>query len=68
MIWIDIKSTFFGIQETHLRGTGIETITSNEGKQYSLFYTGPEDNSYHGIGIMVSSCMNPSFQRQNLCG
>ena len=41
------------VQETHLTEIGVlEIQTSDKGKTYDLYYTGPTNHSNHGIGIV----------------
>ena len=43
------------IQETHLRGTKTLDLKREKGKSLTLFYTGPETDSHHGIGILIEN-------------
>ena len=58
-----------GVQETHLRGTGsIDLPIPTNGKpdnQYTIYYTGPEDSSHHGVGIIIKKECNAIFKRVN---
>ena len=58
-----------GVQETHLKhqnNLGFEDISasiSNRTRKYKFFYTGEDDNKYHGVGLLVNSELNPTFKR-----
>ena len=39
-----------GVQETHYKGTGVETLKTSTGESYTLYYTG-DDTSTGGVGI-----------------
>ena len=49
------------VQETHLKGTGCKTIKDDEGNAYKLYYTCKENNTHHGLGIVVKKHLAPSF-------
>ena len=49
------------IQETHIRDKGRKTLAGN----VELFYTGPSNHSYHGVGIAVSAKRKPVFKEIN---
>ncbi len=52
-----------GIQETHLRGTGsIDIKTSDNKEVFELYYTGPKDNSYHGVGIITRKDLQADYK------
>ena len=52
------------IQETHLPGSGALELKTSDGKDtYDLFYTGEEENKYHGVGIVVDQALKPQFKR-----
>ena len=53
------------IQETHLRGTSTLKLKGEKGKSLKLFYTGPETDSHHGVGILVESNRKIIFNRIN---
>ena len=53
------------IQETHLRGTSTLKLKGEKGKSLKLFYTGPETDSHHGVGILVESNRKILFNRIN---
>lgn len=48
------KIDVFAIQETHLKESGAETITSSSGKKYYLYYWGHKTKSVNGVGIITS--------------
>ena len=51
------------IQETHLPGSGALELKTSDGKNtYDLFYTGEEENKYHGVGIVVEQTLKPQFK------
>ena len=42
---VKYKLDILGLQETHLKGTGIKDIETTDGKRrFDLFYTGSENN------------------------
>ena len=47
------------VQETHLRGT--DTIKLDN--KYTLYYTGAENSSHHGIGIIIKNNCQAKFKR-----
>ena len=47
------------IQETHLRGTDSLELDNT----YTLYYTGPENSSKHGIGIVIKKNCLAKFKR-----
>ena len=53
------------IQESHIRETGLEIITTTDGKtKFDLYLTGDGNHSYHGVGIAVrTNCMQGSFSK-----
>ena len=58
------KLDIIAVQETHLKGTGVKTIqTTDEKLKYDFFYTGSEDNIFHGVGIGISQDLKPQFKR-----
>ena len=60
------KMDILGIQETHLRGSGTEEITTSDKKgKYILFYTGSDTDKYHGVGIVTSGEFQPEFSKVN---
>ena len=58
-----------GVQETHLKhqnNLGLEDISASisyKTRKYKFFYTGEDDNKYHGVGLLVNSELNPTFKR-----
>ena len=48
------KIDIFAIQETHLKESGVETITSSSGKKYHLYFSGHKTKSINGVGIISS--------------
>ena len=51
------------IQETHLKGTGTKLLTTTDSKaKYRLFYTGSQENKFHGVGIVISDHLNAQFK------
>ena len=58
------KLDIIAVKETHLKGTGVKTIqTTDEKLKYDFFYTGSEDNIFHGVGIGISQDLKPQFKR-----
>ena len=60
------------VQETHLRGTDQiqlpapnNTNFRNNTERYTLYHTGPENSSHHGVGIIVRNDCNAHFNRIN---
>ena len=51
------------IQETHLRGTSTLNLKGKKGKFLELFYTGPENHSHHGVGILIEKNKKAFFKR-----
>lgn len=52
-----------GIQESHLKGTGLIDIKTSDGKEtYELFYTGKETNTHHGVGIVAKKDLGAEFK------
>ena len=48
-----------GIQETHLKDTGIfEIQTSNGKKKYDVYDVGDKENKHHGAGIVINKDLN----------
>ena len=57
------KIDIMGIQEHHLKGTGVIEIRSKENKDtYELFNTGPNDNKHHGVGIIVRKDLKEDYK------
>ena len=65
------KIDIMGIQEHHLKGTGVTEIRSTGNKdRYELFYTGPNDNKHHGVGIIVRKDLKADYKEiteKNVC-
>ena len=60
------KMDILGIQETHLKGSGTEEITTSDKKgKYILFYTGSDTHNHHGVGIVTSRDFIPEFSKIN---
>ena len=53
------------IQETHLKGTGLEEFKGKLGNRVKFYFTGSEDNRYHGVGIVVDADRKVLFKRIN---
>ena len=52
-----------GIQEHHLKGTGVIEIRSKDDKDtYELFYTGPDDKRHHRVGIIVRKDLKVDYK------
>ena len=52
-----------GIQEHHLKGTGVIEIRSTDNKDiYELFYTMPNDNKHHELGIIVTKDVKADYK------
>ena len=59
------KIDIMGIQEHHLKGTGVIEIKSTNNKHtYELFYTGPNDNKHHGVGIIVRKDLKADYKER----
>lgn len=52
------------VQETRYQGTGVETLTSQKGENYTLYFTG-DDTRSGGVGIIVKSTTKAEFTRIN---
>ena len=52
------KLDIVGLQETHMKGSGIVKVD----KDYELFYSGSEDNKHHGIGMFVNRALKLQTQ------
>ena len=65
------KIDIMRIKKHHLKETGVIEIRSTENKDtYKLFYTGPNDNKHHGVGIIVRKDQKIRLQgnnRKNVC-
>ncbi len=48
------KLDILGVQEHHMKGTGVIDIKSSDNKNvYEFYYTGPKENQHHGVGIVA---------------
>ena len=57
------KIDILAIQETHLKGTGAIDIRTSDNKEvFDLYYTGPEKNSFHGVGVVVRKDQQADFK------
>ena len=57
------KIDIMGIQEHHLKGSGVIEIRSTDNKDtYELFYTGPNDNKHHGVGIILRKDLKVDYK------
>ena len=64
------KIHIMGIQEHHLKGTGVIEIRSIDHKDtYGLFDTGTNDNKHCGVGIIVRKDLKADYKHmtENLC-
>ncbi len=53
-----------GIQEHHMKGTGVINIkTSDRKNEYEMYYTGPTVNKYHGVGIVIKKDFQAEFDK-----
>ena len=62
----DFKSyrlSAMAIQETHLRNSGVHTLTSTTGEVLYLYYSGNKVKSRNGVGIIVNTNTKVSFKR-----
>lgn len=51
------------VQETHFKGTETRTLQTTDGTdKYTFFFTGPENNKWHGVGIVVSQTLKAQFK------
>eukprot|EP00794_Sanderia_malayensis_P010172 gene10172-11213_t len=58
------KIAILGVQEHHLKGNGLTQIRTSDRKGvYDLYYTGPENNKHHGVGIAIRTDLKAYFQR-----
>ena len=64
------KLDILTVQETHLKGTDqIELPTPNNNTnnrnndRYTLYHTGSDNNSHHGVGIIIKNNTNAHFKR-----
>ena len=58
----------FAVSETHLAGTSLEQhVTSDKDntttKLYAFFHTGSDDNTHHGVGLIIDQDLSPTFKR-----
>ncbi len=51
-----------GVSETHHGNRGLEEY-KQENRKYSFFYSGKENDSNHGVGIVVEQDLNPTFKQ-----
>ena len=52
-----------GVQEHHLKGTGVIEIRSTDNKDtYGIFYTGPNENKCHEVGIIVRKDLKVEYK------
>ena len=57
------KIDIMGIQEHHLKDTGVIEIRSEDNKNtYELFYIGPNDNKHHGVGTIVRKDLKADYK------
>ncbi len=63
------KLDVLALQETHLKGSGVTTLTSNNGKQYDFYYGGVEETRKGkingGVGIIISKDFKADFKPIN---
>ena len=60
-----------GVQETHLKhqnNQGFENIVAlldlpKRSRTYNFFYCGSDKNTHHGVGLLINSALNPTFNR-----
>ena len=57
----------FAVSETHLAGTSLEqdvtSDTDNTTTKYAFFHTGSDDNTHHGVGLIIDQDLPPTFKR-----
>ena len=61
----DFKSygiTAMLLQETHMKGHGVQTLTSTNGEKCYLYYSGHESKSINGVGIVVETKSKVNFR------
>ena len=59
------------VQETHLKhqnNQGFENIVAlldspKRSRTYNFFYCGSHKNTHHGVGLLINSALNPTFNR-----
>ena len=51
------------IQETHLKGTYTTTFKGEQGNTVRLYNTGTEEDSHHGVGILIDVNRKALFKR-----
>ena len=65
------KIDIMGVQEHHLKGTGMIEIRSKDNKDtYEQFCTGSNDNKHHGVGNIVTKILKADYKettQNNLC-
>ena len=58
------KVDILGVQERHLKGSGVINIRSSDNKdEYKLYYTGPQDNKHHGVGILAKKDLLAEYKK-----
>ena len=65
MLADDFKSyrlSAMAIQETHMKNSGIHTLTSTTGEVLYLYYSGNKEKSRNGVGIIVNTNTKVSFK------
>ena len=50
------------LQETHMKGNGIQTLTSTTGEKCYLYYSGHKNKSINGVGIVVETKSKVNFR------
>ena len=57
----------FAVSETHPAGTSLEQhVTSDKQNittKYAFFHTGSDDNTHHGVGLIIDQNLSPTFKR-----
>ncbi|XP_071944676.1 craniofacial development protein 2-like [Antedon mediterranea] len=57
------KLDILGVQSHHLAGSDVIQIRPDDNKgRYDFFYTGPANNTRHGVGILVESSFKAEFK------
>jgi len=59
------KLNSLAVQETHLKGKGTMILTSSSNKRYILYYSGNDDKSENGVGIILPLNIKATFQPIN---
>ena len=65
MLADDFKSyrlSAMAVQETHMKNSGIHTLTSTTGEVLYLYYSGNKEKSRNGVGIIVNTSTKVSFK------